>query len=101
MTHIRSLQDLVMAHHSSAASRSSFTSYFAPHILSMSSDGCSDIADIPQHAAYNKSHSPPPGSQSGCNGHYNRTPDLGKWAMWWNVVGLSRTVDTRREGTRS
>ena len=65
MTHIRSLQDLVMAHHSSAASRSSFTSYFAPHILSMSSDGCSDIADIPQHAAYNESHSPPPGSQSG------------------------------------
>ena len=35
-----------------------------------------------------------------CNGHYNRTPDLGKM---WNVVehvGLSKVHDTRREGTR-
>ena len=21
-----------------------------------------------------------------CNGHYNRTPDLGKWVKWWNGV---------------
>ena len=36
-----------------------------------------------------------------CNGHYNRTPDLGK--MWDVVehVGLSKVHDTRHEGTRS
>ena len=22
-----------------------------------------------------------------CNGHYNRTPDLGKYGTWWNVSG--------------
>ena len=36
-----------------------------------------------------------------CNGHYNRTPDLGKT---WDVVehvGLSKARDTRRRGTRS
>ena len=25
-----------------------------------------------------------------CNGHYNRTPDLGRWVMWWDNVGLSK-----------
>ena len=25
-----------------------------------------------------------------CNGHYNRTPDLGKCGMWWNVWDLAR-----------
>ena len=25
-----------------------------------------------------------------CNGHYNRTPDLGKCVMWWNVWDLAR-----------
>ena len=25
-----------------------------------------------------------------CNGHYNRTPDLGKCMMWWNVWDLAR-----------
>ena len=25
-----------------------------------------------------------------CNGHYNRTPDLGKYGMWWNVWDLAR-----------
>ena len=25
-----------------------------------------------------------------CNGHYNRTPDLGKWVVWWNVWDLAR-----------
>ena len=26
----------------------------------------------------------------GCNGHYNRTPDLGNYVMWWNVWDLAR-----------
>ena len=25
-----------------------------------------------------------------CNGHYNRTPDLGKYGMWWNSWDLAR-----------
>ena len=25
-----------------------------------------------------------------CNGHYNRTPDLGKGVMWWDVWDLAR-----------
>ena len=25
-----------------------------------------------------------------CNGHYNRTPDLGKYVMWWNTWDLAR-----------
>ena len=25
-----------------------------------------------------------------CNGHYNRTPDLGKCRMWWNSWDLAR-----------
>ena len=25
-----------------------------------------------------------------CNGHYNRTPDLGKCGMWWNTWDLAR-----------
>ena len=25
-----------------------------------------------------------------CNGHYNRTPDLGKCVMWWNMWDLAR-----------
>ena len=25
-----------------------------------------------------------------CNGHYNRTPDLGKYGMWWNTWDLAR-----------
>ena len=28
-------------------------------------------------------------SQAYCNGHYNRTPDLGKWDMWWNAWDLA------------
>ena len=32
-----------------------------------------------------------------CNGHYNRTPDLGKCGMWWNVWDLARhtILDTK------
>ena len=36
-----------------------------------------------------------------CNGHYNRTPDLGKCGIVVERVGLSKAHDTRREGTRS
>ena len=25
-----------------------------------------------------------------CNGHYNRTPDLGKWRIWWDKWDLAR-----------
>ena len=25
-----------------------------------------------------------------CNGHYNHTPDLGKWVRWWNTRDLAR-----------
>ena len=25
-----------------------------------------------------------------CNGHYNRTPDLGKYDEWWNTWDLAR-----------
>ena len=25
-----------------------------------------------------------------CNGHYNHTPDLGKYGVWWNVWDLAR-----------
>ena len=37
------------------------------------------------------------GSYSKCNGHYNRTPDLGKCGMWWNVWDLARhtILDTK------
>ena len=28
-------------------------------------------------------------NKSCCNGHYNRTPDLGKCVMWWNVWDLA------------
>ena len=35
-----------------------------------------------------------------CNGHYNRTPDLGKYWMWWNAWDLA-IHDTRHVGTRS
>ena len=38
--------------------------------------------------------------QSMCYGHYNRTPDLGKCDVVEHV-GLSKVLDTRREGTRS
>ena len=27
---------------------------------------------------------------AGCNGHYNRMPDLGKYVMWWNTWDLAR-----------
>ena len=32
-----------------------------------------------------------------CNGHYNRSPDLGKCVMWWNVWDLARhtILDTK------
>ena len=32
-----------------------------------------------------------------CNGHYNRTPDLGKYVMWWNTWDLARytILDTK------
>ena len=32
-----------------------------------------------------------------CNGHYNRTPDLGKCEMWWNTWDLARhtILDTK------
>ena len=36
-----------------------------------------------------------------CNGHYNHTPDLGKMVKVEEHVGLSKTADTRRNGTRS
>ena len=36
-----------------------------------------------------------------CNGHYNRKPDLGDLGVVVEHVGLSKAVDTRREGTRS
>ena len=37
------------------------------------------------------------GSDPVCNGHYNRTPDLGKCVMWWNVWDLARytILDTK------
>ena len=27
--------------------------------------------------------------KAACNGHYNRTPDLGKCGMWWNAWDLA------------
>ena len=32
-----------------------------------------------------------------CNGHYNRTPDLGRCGTWWNVWDLARhtILDTK------
>ena len=32
-----------------------------------------------------------------CNGHYNRTPDLGKCGIWWNTWDLARhtILDTK------
>ena len=32
-----------------------------------------------------------------CNGHYNRTPDLGKCGMWWNAWDLAKhtILDTK------
>ena len=45
--HLRTMQSTNMHYCSPATSRLSSTSYFAPHIPSMSSDGCSDLADIP------------------------------------------------------
>ena len=30
------------------------------------------------------------GSGGACNGHYNRTPDLGKCRMWWNTWDLAK-----------
>ena len=32
-----------------------------------------------------------------CNGHYNRSPDLGKCVMWWNTWDLARytILDTK------
>ena len=32
-----------------------------------------------------------------CNGHYNRTPDLGKYVRWWNTWDLARysILDTK------
>ena len=29
-------------------------------------------------------------ARSQCNGHYNRTPDLGKCMMWWDTWDLAR-----------
>ena len=35
--------------------------------------------------------------EESCNGHYNRTPDLGKCVMWWNTWDLARhtILDTK------
>ena len=30
------------------------------------------------------------GHKAFCNGHYNRTPDLGKCVKWWNAWDLAR-----------
>ena len=32
-----------------------------------------------------------------CNGHYNRTPDLGRYGVWWNTWDLARhtILDTK------
>ena len=54
-----------MPHHLSSSSSSSSTSYFIPHILSMSSNGCSDLADVPPHSAHDDSYTPLPGPKYG------------------------------------
>ena len=60
-THLRAIQSTIMPHPPLASSRSSSTSYYAPHILSMSSDGCSDLPSEPRHAARRESLLPLPG----------------------------------------
>ena len=49
--HLRAIQSMDMPHSPLASSRASSTSYYAPHILSMSSDGHSDLPSNPQHSA--------------------------------------------------
>ena len=60
-THLRATQSAIMPHPTLASSRSSSTSYYTPHILSMSSDGCSDLPS----STHQESFSPPAGPQSG------------------------------------
>ena len=61
-THLRVTPSLDNPHLLLASSRSSSTSYYAPHIQSMSSDGHSDLPFEPQHSAQGES-SPPSGPQ--------------------------------------
>ena len=67
-THLRAIQSTIIPHSPLASSRVSSTSYYTPHILSMSSDGCSDLPSDPQHSAQRESFSPPPGPRSGSPG---------------------------------
>ena len=67
-THLRATQLTVMSHPPLASSRASSTSYYTPHILSMSSDGHSDLPSNPQHSAQREAFSPPPGPRSGSPG---------------------------------
>ena len=60
-THLRTIQSMTMPHPTLASSRASSTSYYTPCILSMSSDGCSDLPSDLQPSAQRESFSPPPG----------------------------------------
>ena len=64
-THLRAIRSTTMPHSPLASSRASSTSYYTPHILSMSSDGHSNLPSNPQHSAYQEPISPPPGPRSG------------------------------------
>ena len=59
-THLRATSWPNNPHSLLASSRSSSTSYYLPHVQSMSSNGQSDLHYKPQHSAHRES-SPPPG----------------------------------------
>ena len=63
-THLRAVQLPYNPHLPLASSRSSSTSYYTPHIQSMSSDGRSNLAGKPWHTAHRESFTPPPGPWS-------------------------------------
>ena len=62
--HLRATQSTIMPHPTLASSRSSSTSYYTPRILSMSSDGRSNLPS----STHRESFSPPAGPQSGSPG---------------------------------
>ena len=66
--HLRRMQSADYPHSPLASSRSSSTSYYAPHILSMSSNGRSNLPDEPRHSVQRDAVSPSPGPQSGSPG---------------------------------
>ena len=64
-THLRAIRSTITPHSPLASSRSSSTSYYLPHIQSMSSDGPSDLHYEPQHSAHGgPSPSPDPRPES-------------------------------------